>query len=190
MASDVVVFLDKLTALFGQENAIHKVDPLADGGRPIFVFFFEDLPETGTLTAITYGLSEAQHPEWTCGRPELMVTLDTTDKSWGLAAGFFASEYQGIKPFCYGDLFTLDRPISEESEMVGYFVFAPSILTQAEAALELPGKTVHLAGMYPIYEEEIALYKTIGIERFWMSEGFDLYNVRRPNLAKQDAGSG
>lgn len=182
MASDAEIFLERLTELFGQENAIHKVEPLVDGGRPVFIFFYENLPEDGTLTAITYGLSESNHPDWKIGRPELIVSLDTEDKSWGMAAGFFASEYQGRKPFCYGDLFTLDAPISDESSMVGYFVFAPSFLTQQQATIALPNKTVHLAGMYPIYEEEIELYKKIGLEKFWKSDGFDMYDVKRRNL--------
>lgn len=182
MVSDAEVFLEKLTELFGKENAIHKVEPLTEGGKPIFVFFYEDLPEKGTLTAITYGLSESHHPDWQHGRPELIVSLDSQDKSWGLAAGYFASEYQGKKPFCYGDLYTLDSPISDESKMVGYFIFSPSFLSQEQATIKLPGKTVHLAGMYPIYEEEIEIYKSIGLERFWKSDGFDLYDVHRKNI--------
>ncbi len=182
MTSDAQLFLNKLNELFGEENAIHKVDPFVEGGNSIYVFFFADLPEKGSLTAITYGLSEANHPDWKLGRPELMVTLDTNDKSWGMAAGFFASEYQGIKPFCYGDLYTLDEPITAESEMVGYFIFAPSFLNQEQSTIKLSNKTVHLAGMYPIYEEEIELYKEIGLERFWQSDGFDLYDVHRQNI--------
>ncbi len=187
MASDVEVFLEKLTELFGEENEIHKVEPSVDGGRPIFVFFYEDLPENGMLTAITYGLSESDHPDWKLGKPELVVSLDTQDKNWGLVAGFFASEYQGEKPFCYGDLFVLDSPITEESKMVGYFVFAPSFLTQEQATICLPGKTVSLVGMYPIYEEEIELYKQIGLEKFWKSEGFDMYNVNRSIIGGNDS---
>ena len=99
-----------------------------------------------------------------------------------MAAGFFASEYQGIRPFCYGDLYTLDSPISDESEMVGYFIFAPSFLDKDQSTIKLPSKTIHLAGMYPIYEEEIEIYKKIGLKEFWYSEGFDLYNVHRPNI--------
>ena len=182
MTTDAQIYLSKLNELFGKENAIHRAEPLVEDGKPIFVFFFEDLPEEGSLTAITYGLSESNHPDWQLSRPELMVSLDTTDKRWGLAAGFFAAEYQGVKPFCYGDLFTLDEPISAESKMMGYFIFAPSFLNRQQAKIDLPSKTIHLAGMYPIYQEEIALYREIGLERFWKSDGFDLYDVHRRNL--------
>lgn len=186
MASNAEVYLDQLTELFGRENAIEKVEPLVRGGRPIFVFYFEDLPEDGTLTAVTYGLSEARHSDWKYGRPELIVSLDTEDRAWGSAAGFFASSFQGIRSFCYGDLFTLDEPIADDSAMVGYFLFAPSFLDQEQATISLPDYDVHLAGMYPIYREEIELYRRIGLKRFWHADGFDMYDVNRPNLAIDD----
>jgi len=183
MPSEAELFLNKITGLFGVENAIHKVDPMIENGKPIYVFFYEDLPEKGKLTAITYGLSEANHPDWKFGRPELVVTLDTSDKAWGMAAGFLASQYQGEKPFRYGDLYTLDGPVSDESEMVGYLVFAPSFLNQEQAKIELSEKTIYLTGMYPVYKEEIDLYHKIGLEKFWHSDGFDMYDVHRQNIA-------
>lgn len=179
--TDAEAFIEALTGKFGREDYILRVDP-SKGGRPIFVFYFENLPEEGTLTAVTYGLSAGDHPDWRLSKPELIVSLDTADRAWGHAAGFFAAEYRGEKRFRYGDVFTTDAPISDESEMRGYFVFAPSFLRPEEQRLELPGGPVTLTGLYPIYREEVPLLREIGLEAFWHSDGFDLYDVNRPNL--------
>jgi hypothetical protein len=184
MTHDAQLYLDKLTELFGKKDAIHKIEPLVDGGKPIFVFFYENLPEPGCMSAITYGLSESNHQDWLLSRPEIIITLESFDKSWGLAAAFFASSFQGIKPFSYGDLFTLDEPISSESDMMGFFVFAPAFLNQEQSTIQLSTKKISLKGMYPLYKEEVDLFHQIGLETFWKSnDDFDIYNTKRKNLA-------
>lgn len=155
------------------------VEVQSEGKPQVKVFYFEDLPEEGALTAVTCGLSNASHPDWIAEKPELIVSLDTNDKSWGFAAGYFASAFFNEKTFSYGDLFKLDDPISNESEMNAYFVFAPSFLDQEQATFHLPDRIIHLAGMYPLYDEEIDIYNEIGLKAFWHLEGFDLYNPRR-----------
>lgn len=177
MKTRAEAYLDWLTELFGEEDAIRRVEA-ADGGPAISVFFYHDLPEEGMTTAITFGLSEGPTPV------ELMVTLNTHDESWGLAAAYFAAQFRGVKEFRYQSLFTLDEPISQESEMAGFFVLAPAILDRADSVVELPGRTIHLRGMYPIYREEVRLLESIGLERFWKHPDFDMYEVRRPNLGR------
>lgn len=49
------------------------------------------------MTSITYGLSEANHPNWKNGKPEIILTLETQDESWGLATAYFASQFKGEK---------------------------------------------------------------------------------------------
>ncbi|MGY5610915.1 hypothetical protein ACXHJ2_22835 [Paenibacillus sp. ALE3] len=61
-------------------------------------------------------------------------------------------------------MFTLDEPISQESDMTGYFVFASAILEKEDSVIELPDKTTQLVGMYPLYKEEFNLMKRIGIK--------------------------
>lgn len=171
---------DALEERFGTINDVAEVQ--SEGKSKIQIFYFEDLPEEGTLTAVTCGLSNADHPDWIRGKPELIVSLDTNDKSWGLAAGYFASAFFNQKRFSYGDLFKLDDPISSENEMNAYFVFAPSFLDQEQATFQLPDRVIHLAGMYPLYDSEIETYHKIGLKAFWHSEGFDLYNPGRSQI--------
>lgn len=182
--STAEIYLDTLTERFGREDTIKRIEA-TDNGPAIHVFYYYDLPEKGCLTSITYGLSIVDFPEWKYGRPELIVSLDTQDESWGLASAYFASQFRGAKRFSYGDLFTTDSPISEESEMAGYFLFTPSFLSKEEYTIELPDYKVFLSGMYPLYKEEVNLYNKIGLKDFWHLDGFDMYNVNRINLAKE-----
>jgi hypothetical protein len=66
--------------------------------------------------------------------------------------------------------------------MNGFFVFAPSFLDQNEAKFVLSDRTIFLAGMYPLYNDEIDFYKQVGLERFWHAKEFDMYNVNRPEI--------
>lgn len=182
--SDVEVFVERLESLFGKPHAVRKAECL-DGGVPIHIFYYYNLPKRGMITSVTYGLSEGNHPDWQNGRPELMVTVKSEEEAWGFASAFLATNFRGEKPFGYGDLFALEEPIAKDSNMVGYFVFAPSILNQAQAKIELPTKTVYLTGMYPLYSEEIELFKSIGIKEFFSLDGYDLYDVKRKNLGSK-----
>ena len=175
-------YLTQLEERFGKTNDIHKIGCEDESKPEIDVYFFEDLPE-GLLTAITLGLSNAKMEEWKYASPELIITLDTKDKGWGLCAGYFISSFFKEKLFTYGSLFSLDTPISEESKMTSFFTFAPSFLKQDEATFELSDRKIILSGMYPLYSEEILLYQNIGLEEFWHLDGFDMYNVNRKNLA-------
>lgn len=182
MKSNGEIYLEKIEDLFGEADVINKVD-CPDGGKPIYIFTYFNLPEEGLTTFVTYGLSEGNHPDWKNGKPELIVTLETEDEDWGFAAGFFASAYRGEKAFSYSSLYTTDSPLSEESDMIGFFVFTPAILDPEEFTIQMPDKPIYLKGLYPIYKEEVELYQSIGLEAFWHLEDFDLFDVKRKNLA-------
>lgn len=175
-------WIEALEERFGEVNEIKEMQ--SEGKPKIFIFYFRDLPEKGTLTAVTCGLSNSNHPDWKYGKPELIVSLDTGDPSWGLGIGCFASAFFDEKRFSYGDVFKVDDPISSESPMNAFLVFAPSFLDQEQARFELPDRTINLVGMYPIYDEEIEIYDQIGLKEFWHSEGFDPYNPRREKLRR------
>jgi hypothetical protein len=174
-------FLERITEVFGPEDTITRI-AASDGGPAVHVFFFKDLPEPGMLTAVTYGLSESDNPDWVSGRPELIVTLETQDESWGEAVGQLAAELRVDCPFAYGNLFPSDQPIASESDMAGFFCFAPSFLDRDDATLQIADRTIFLKGMYPVYREELELIKRVGLKDFWHMDGYDMYDVRRPNL--------
>jgi len=172
-----LLWQNTLKECFGTIDDILEIQ--SEGCPKIKIFYFEDLPEEGTLTAVTCGLSNASHPDWIGGKPELIVSMHTSDKSWGFAAGYFASALFGKKAFSYGDIFKLDDPFSNESDMNVFLAFAPSFLDKENATFNLPDRTIHLIGMYPLFNEEIEIYNQIGLKEFWHSEGFELYNPQR-----------
>ena len=176
------IYIDYMIELFGGEpHDIHMADS-EDGGRPVSVLFWHDLPEEGFMTAVTYGLSERDHPDWKNGKCELMLSLKTKDQDWGYAMAVFANSFGGEKSFTYGSVFTTDDPLSKESEMRGFFVFAPAILERNDAVLQMPDYKIFLNGMYPIYKEEIAVFNEIGLKEFWHHENFKMYDVNRKRI--------
>lgn len=181
--SDADRFLAFLEATFGAETTILKHE-CPHGGPPVHVFVFDDVPQKGRLTGVTFGLSRVAHPNWKKARPELFISVDSRDRGWAFAAAYFAAEFRGIKPFCYGDVFTTDTPLAEDSNMDGLLVFTQSLLSPKAAQIALNEYTVSFSQLYPIYRSELPIYQTIGLERFWKHEGFDMYDVHRPPITQ------
>ena len=148
------------------------------------MFFWPDFPEPKVITAITYGLSLGKHKDWKFGRPELMVTVESDSKDWGLAAGYFAREFRGELPFSYQTLLTLDTPISDGSDMTGFLVFGNPVFHDGEAHLELGQLPINVSGLYPIYPGEAELLPKIGLERFWREGDWDPIDIHRPDRSK------
>lgn len=168
---------------FGGEATIAQVT--LDQRPRMLIYYFKDFPAQGMLTAVTAGLSSASHPDWKYGKPELCFALDTKDNKWGASAAYLAQAFFNQKPFRYESTFALDRPMSGDSAMNACFVHRPSFLTDEQVKFELKDRTIFLAGLFPMYEEEISLYASKGFENFWNTPGFDPYNPRRTNLALQ-----
>jgi hypothetical protein len=178
MPSNAELFVAHLQSVFGDEDTICKADA-PDGGPPISVFVYKNIPEEGMITGVTYGLSLCAFPAWRLSRPEMIVAVQSLDLGWPCAAGVFAADFRGKKPFCYGDVFTTDCPLAADTQMDGFLVFAQSILSEECVAVQLNDYKVHFSQFYPIYKEELAVYKRIGLEAFWKHEGFDMYDVAR-----------
>lgn len=149
---------------------------------------YRDIPEPEHITGVTYGLSEVEHAEWRLGRPELMISVKSTDIAWPLAIAEMANELRGRCPFCYGDVINFGDTVSEASQMSAFLVFAPSILEKDYYLnIDVGGpQPISIAGMYPIYDAERALIPELGLERFWRHPNFDLYDVRRPMVRADD----
>jgi len=149
-------------------------------GPTIFVFFFKDFPRQGQSTAVTCGLARANHPEWKAGRPELMVTMRSDRADWGLAAAYFASAFYGQKRFIFGDVFRTDVPLAEDTRMNAFVVFAPDFLKPEASRFDVGvGKPIVLVSLYPLHDEELAIYDRIGLQALFQSEGFELDNPAR-----------
>lgn len=73
----------------------------------VTVIVYDDLPELGMVTGVTYGVSLASHPEWRHGKPKLCISVGSNDLRWPLALGHIAETQHGTNPFSYGDTITV-----------------------------------------------------------------------------------
>ncbi|MGO4255400.1 suppressor of fused domain protein [Marmoricola sp. RAF53] len=156
-----------------------------DAGPSVTTIVYRDLPETGLLTAFTYGLSLADHPEWRTGRPELCISMQSDEVAWGLAVGHLASTLAGDCPFRYGDTIDVGEPITAGTRMSAFLVFAPSVVDRegylnvlGEPEGAAPSQVVNIAGMYPIHQSEREFIRAEGLEAFWKLD-WDPYDPLR-----------
>lgn len=177
------LFLQHLDDVVGRpEDVIRTVESSVREMRDVFVFIYKDWPHPGLLTAFTLGLSEAEHPEWTGVRPELMISVESTDEAWAYAAAYVSEHLRGRCPFHHGETINFRCAVSEESELDAFLVFSPVFLTAEQRCVPMGDGSVHITGLYPMYSSELPLYHEIGLERFWHLEGWDPFDVRRPRL--------
>lgn len=179
---DAELFFEYLDRNFGKEDEIKRIESTKEGLPDVALMIYRDVPDQGMITGITYGMHFANHPDWKHGKLELILSVESQDDSWPLAMAWLAESFRNEKSFSYGGLFTMDAPISDESEMRAFFVFAPTILEKPNWSLRLSQYEVHLKQMYPIYLEEIEVFREMGLEGFWDHPHYDCYDVTRPNL--------
>ena len=177
-------YLEHLHAIFHVEPTFHEMEKLDPDLPAVTALVYEDVPEPGFVTGITYGLSLVDHPEWNLGRTELCITVESGEAAWALVAAFVANNMRGDCPFTYGSTINFHNQIHPESEMSAFFVFAPSILKNEQYANIEVGTDykVNIAGLYPIYEEEIGAIAAMGLKDFWHDDNFDPFDFRRKKV--------
>ena len=178
-------YLNHLDRIFQKEAEFYKEDSLIPETVGVSSIVYKDIPEEGMLTAFTYGLSAVKHPDWKAGRAELMIAVESQDKSWAVAIAQLANKLRGDCPFSYSNTINFGRRISEESEMDAFLIFAPSIFQNQDDYLHLDiglDFNISIAAAYPIYSSEIEFIEREGLEKFWKHPDFDLYNVRRKRI--------
>lgn len=156
-----------------------------DGGPNVTSIVYRDLPEAGLLTSLTYGLSVADHPEWTLGRPELCISVRSDDRRWGMAIAYLASALAGRCPFRYGDVIDFGEPVTDTTRLSAFVVFTPLVIDKADFLNVLgepeeagPADVIHIAGMYPIHQSEREFIHSEGLEAFWKLD-WDPYDPLR-----------
>ncbi len=171
---------------FCEKNFGKKVDDIrvwrsSDPDLPdVSVLIWQDCPEPGIMTAVSYGLSLMKHTEWTKGRPELMIRLETEDITWALSMAYFIDSFRKEKIFKYLTILTMDEKISDESEMRGFLVFGPPLIDGEDMDFPTDDIPIKFAGFYPIYLEEAKAIQKYGLEAFWRRDDYDIYSVNRP----------
>jgi hypothetical protein len=172
------IYLERLDQLTGGREPEYRMVPSTSALPPVAVMIYREFPEAGLTTAFTYGVSEAEYPDWTLARPELVSCVRTQDEAWAMALGAMAERYRGICSFHFGATFDMRKPISKESEMSAFLIFAPSVIDPQFSRVRVGERLIDWIGAYPIHKSEIWLIEKIGVDRFWDSE-FDPYDVTR-----------
>jgi hypothetical protein len=177
-------YLNHLDNIFEAEPLFYKNDSTQPGIAGVTSIVYKDLPDEGLITSFTYGLSTVKHKDWKLGRGELCLSVESKELAWGQITGFLANRLRGDCPFSYGQTINFGEPIASDSEMSAFLIFAPAVL-QKDQYLNVDIGTdykVSIAGLYPIYKEEIEVYNKIGLEKFWKHPDFDPFNVNRPRI--------
>lgn len=184
MASRVESFLDHLDRLSGgTEPRFLPVASTQENLKSITVMAYQGMPD-GILTAVTYGLSLASHPDWRFGSPELCISVRSGDELWAWAIGHLAESLRGSCPFSYRNTIGFGERISPESDMTAFLVFAPAVIDQADSSIDvsIPGHERHdiinIVGMYPIHDVERQYVGEHGLRAFWDLD-WDPYDTKR-----------
>jgi hypothetical protein len=161
-----------------------SVQSTKPGLSQVTTVVYDGLPE-GLLTALTYGVSLAEHPEWRNGSLELCISVRSPDVIWAHALGFLAESPRGSCPFAYGNTLNFGERISTESDMTAFVVFAPAVLDRGDYTgidVSLPGHEGHdvisVQGLYPIHDVERQFIDEQGLQAFWQ-KNWDPYDVHR-----------
>jgi hypothetical protein len=179
MPTRAETYLAHLDRLSGQaEPAFVPIPSSHEGLKGLTVIVYSDLP-AGLQTALTYGVSLADHPQWRAGRPELCLSVRSDDERWPFVAGEVAEGMRGECPFTYGDTIDYESPLTPGTAMTAFAVFAPAVLDGEDTRIELaPDDVVHLQGLYPIHDVERQFIAEAGLDAFWRHD-FDPYDVSR-----------
>jgi len=175
MKTPIDQYFDHIESVAGEGGIFYRIED----DPKIVVAAYPDVPESGCLTAFSYGLSSAERKEWKNSRPELVISVDSKDTAWAIAMGEIIRNGRGECLFSYGEIFNFDRPVSDESGMSSFLVFACDVLDSADLKVILSDRIVYISQIYPIYKEETATIKALGGERFFTSLSIDFFNTKR-----------
>ena len=179
-------YLAAVADLAGGPGTVHEIaEPEED---PVSVVVYEDMPEDGLLTAFSYGLSTAVHPEWVLGKPELMISVASRDIAWALCMGEIIRNARADALFEYGSVLQFGETIEDGCPMTSFLVFASNLLNAEQQGVALGKTRINLAQLYPIHESEGDLVLEIGAQRFFFELGIEFENLKRPPVAKPPKG--
>jgi hypothetical protein len=176
-------YLEYLDSFTSEKGEFRKI---SDEGvtPPVYVIIYRDVPEPGMLSAFTLGLSSVEYHEWKIARPELAISVQSQELAWALAIGYTAYKARGKYGFHVGETINFKAKIAQDSEMTAFFIFNPTVLTQKEATLELPERTITILQLYPIYTGEMEWIRNKGFGNF-LAQNIDFSDVKRRDYSEE-----
>ena len=145
----------------------------------IEVLAFPGVPQEQSTTSFSFGLSSVAKKEWIDSRPELIISVDSIDASWGLAIGELIHRGRDTCLFEYGSILRFGEKITSDSKMSDFLLFASNVLDEDDCNCVLEDRKIHFTQAYPIYGSEIELVKKIGPEKFVFNLSINLFDVHR-----------
>ena len=179
--SDVQRFIEHIDALAGTDRKVYEFSE--EGDVPLYVMAYDDVPEKGYLTAVSFGLSLVPHKEWKKARPELLVSVKDKDHAWAKALGEVAYQLRGKCPFVFGDTVGLETPIAKSTKMSSFVAFAPIVLDRKDTVVPLSSYPVELRQLYPLYTGERVRIDSEGLDWFLEVDGLNPHDVKRKDFS-------
>jgi hypothetical protein len=183
--SDVQRFIEHIDGLAGTDRKVY--DFSEEGDVPLYVMAYDDVPEKGYITAVTFGLSLVPHKEWKKARPELLVSVKDKDHSWAKALGEVAYQLRGKCPFVFGDTVGLETNIAKNTKMSSFVAFAPIVLDRKDTVVPLSSYPVELRQLYPLYTGERVRIDNEGLDWFLEVDGLNPHDVKRKDFSETAA---
>jgi len=180
--SDVQRFIEHIDGLAGTDRKVY--DFSEEGDVPLYVMAYDDVPEKGYITAVTFGLSLVPHKEWKKARPELLVSVKDKDHSWAKALGEVAYQLRGKCPFVFGDTVGLETNIAKNTKMSSFVAFAPIVLDRKDTVVPLSSYPVELRQLYPLYTGERVRIDNEGLDWFLEVDGLNPHDVKRKDFSE------
>ncbi len=175
-------YIKHLESICGEAGRFFRITDESEQPQ-ISIVSYANIPERGCTTAFSIGLSSIANPAWVNSRPELVISVNSLDTSWPLAMGEIIRNGREHCHFSYGLILNFGQPISDESPMSNFLVYACTVLDEADLSISLSDRKIHLSQIYPIHQSEIATIKDVGPERFVHHLGIDLFDVKRAPFA-------
>lgn len=192
MNSSKEKYIKKIIHLFGSPTAINEIN--LEKKRNIknasaTSLCFENSPQEGCMTSISYGFSEEDRSEWYSNkRPELYLSVNSKNPQWTLVGGRLAAFLKYTDCMAeWGTTACLSRPICDDTTMNSLFFYMPYFedksFSERASFIDIGlHYTINLVQAYPIHEAEIPLIEKIGPEKFFTHEGWDMYDINRKPL--------
>ena len=180
----IELYLKHLDKIFNQEPEFFSFASMDEISNPVVSIIYKNVPETGYITGLTFGLSTALHSEWINGRPELMICVKSEDVKWLHSIAFLAALHRSTSLFSYGSVFDLGSEISDESKMSCVFIYAPAISEASDFLdINIGEYNINIAGVYLIYYDEAQKMRQSNFRKLWDLKDYDIYSVNRKDLA-------
>jgi hypothetical protein len=147
-----------------------------------FTFVYVDFPRTSLFTAVTYGVSLANHEDWSDTKPEFMLTTASSNQKIPGMLAFVSDNLRGKDPFKDGFCVVFNYPICEETDMKGVCFGGAAELPVNP--IPLNNRKILVRRAFLIYEGEAEMISKVGWKAFVEQVGKDrITDIKRTDLS-------